>query len=144
MSDSRFSITAPDWAKNANEQVLEEGSRPVLTVPGRRSGTPRRTPLTVHEVDGRRYLIGGFPAADWIRNVRAAGRGTLTVDGTTEPIRLTEIAPADAASVLRECPRTTPEGVQMMLDVGLISEPTPEAIAELAGICPAFRIDPDQ
>jgi deazaflavin-dependent oxidoreductase (nitroreductase family) len=144
MPDPRLSIKPPAWVRSANEQVLDDGSRPVLTVAGRRSGDPRRTPLTVHEVAGQRYLVGGFPAADWIRNVRAAGQGTLTIAGTAEDVRLVEIDPEDAAAVLRECPRITPEGVQMMLDVGLISEPTPDAVAALAGICPVFRMDPDR
>jgi deazaflavin-dependent oxidoreductase (nitroreductase family) len=144
MPDPRLAIKAPDWTKKANQQVIDDGSRPVLTVPGRRSGKPRQTPLTVHQVAGRRYLVAGFPAANWIRNVRAAGRGTLTIDGTTEPVQLVEINPEDATTVLRELPRTTPEGVQMMLDIGLIFQPTPDAIADLAGICPVFRIDRDQ
>lgn len=108
MPDPRLSIKAPEWFKSANEQVIGEGSRTVLTVPGRRSGALRSTPLTVHEADGQQYLIGGFPADDWIRNVRAAGQGTLRTDNDIEAVRLVEIDPPDAGTVLRECPRTTP------------------------------------
>ena len=50
----------------------------VLTVPGRKSGTPRSTPVTPMTVDGKRYVVAGFPGADWVRNVRAAGEVTLT------------------------------------------------------------------
>ena len=33
----------------------------VLTVPGRKSGKPRSTPITVFSVEGKRYVLGGFP-----------------------------------------------------------------------------------
>lgn len=144
MPDPRLSIKPPAWVKSANEQVMQDGSRTVLTVQGRRSGALRRTPLTVHQVGGQRYLIGGLPAADWIRNVRITKQGTLTTSDETEVVRLVELDPAEAGPILRECPRTTPEGVQMMLDVGLISAPTPEELTGLAGVCPVFRIDPQR
>jgi hypothetical protein len=37
---------------------------PVLTVPGRKSGKPRSTPLSVLDHEGQRYLLEGFPGAD--------------------------------------------------------------------------------
>lgn len=110
-----------------------------LSILPQRSGGLRRTPLTVHQVGGQRYLIGGFPAADWIRNVRITTQGTLTTSDETEVVRLVELDPAEAGPILRECPRTTPEGVQVMLDVGLISAPTPEELTGLAGVPAAFR-----
>ncbi|MEJ3651702.1 nitroreductase family deazaflavin-dependent oxidoreductase [Actinomycetes bacterium KLBMP 9759] len=114
---------------------------PVLTVPGRRSGTPRRTPLTVHEQDGQRFVLGGFPAADWIKNVRAAGAGTLSVGDTHERVRLVELDPAEALPVLRAWPSITPEGAEMMRDAGVVSDVTPEAFEEVVGICPVFRVE---
>ena len=49
----------------------------VLTVPGRKSGKPRSTPVTPMTVDGREYIVGGLPGSDWAANARAAGEGTL-------------------------------------------------------------------
>ena len=49
----------------------------VLTVPGRKTGKPRSTPVTPMEVDGGRYVVNGYPGADWVDNVRAAGEVTL-------------------------------------------------------------------
>jgi deazaflavin-dependent oxidoreductase (nitroreductase family) len=144
----RTTIKSPPWLKDINDGLMEqqrlgtlEFELPVLTVPGRRSGTPRRTPLTVLELDGQRFLLGGFPAADWIRNVRAAGRGTLSVGGNDEAVRLVELAAADAVPVLRAAPAATPSGVEMMRDSGVVSDTTPDALAEVAGICPVFRIE---
>ena len=41
-----------------------------------------------------------------------------------------------AGAVLR-----TPEGVAIMVENGVADAPTPESLAELAGICPVFRVD---
>jgi deazaflavin-dependent oxidoreductase (nitroreductase family) len=141
-------IKPPTWLKDLNEDLMEQQRQgtgmadlPVLTVAGRRSGQPRRTPLTVLELDGQRYLLGGFPGADWIRNVRAAGAGTLSVGSRHEQVRLVELAPQDARPVLRAWPAATPEGAEMMRDAGVITEVTPEAFEEVAGICPVFRVE---
>jgi deazaflavin-dependent oxidoreductase (nitroreductase family) len=148
MADDRHLIKPPAWLKELNDGLMqqqEDGTLPfelaVLTVPGRRSGLPRRTPLTVLEHDGERYVLGGFPAADWIRNVRAAGRGTLCVGDREERVRLAELDPAAAGPILREWPATTPSGVEMMRDAGVVDDVTPEAMESVAGICPVFRVE---
>ena len=146
MTDPRTRIKPPTWIKAMNEQVLAEhgdsGSFSVLTVPGRRSGEPRSTPLTVHERAGHRYIVGGFPAADWIRNVRAAGAGVLTTGGHAEDVRIVEASAAESEAVLRDWPTATPQGVEMMRDAGVVADVTPDALAEVTGICPVFRLDP--
>lgn len=73
----------------------------VLTVAGRKTGEPRRTPVTLYEDDGTRYLVGGFPGADWVRNVRAADHADLAVGGQGERVRLVELDAADAEPILR-------------------------------------------
>lgn len=90
---------------------------------------------------GERFVLGGFPAADWIRNVRAAGRGTLETGGRVEQVRLVELDAADARPVLREWPACTPDGVEMMRDAGVVTDTTPEAMEAVAGICPVFRLE---
>jgi len=116
---------------------------PVLTVAGRRSGDPRRTPLTVVTFDGHRYLLEGFPGADWARNVRAAGgTATLTTGRTTQPVHLTELDATSAVPVLRAWPdRSGTDGPRIMKNAGVIDEITPDAFAALAGRCAVFRID---
>ncbi|MFC4947802.1 nitroreductase/quinone reductase family protein [Pseudonocardia sp. GCM10023141] len=146
---SRISrIKPPSWIKGMNEGLLEQQRQgtaefdlPVLTVPGRRSGEPRHTPLTVLDQNGQRFVLGGFPAADWIRNVRAAGEGVLRVGGVEERVRLVELDAVAALPVLRAWPAVTPEGVAMMRDAGVITDTTPEALATVAGICPVFRVE---
>ncbi len=144
----KSTIKPPTWIKEMNEGLMEQqrlGTAEfvlhVLSVPGRRSGLLRHTPLTVWERDGERFVVGGFPAADWIRNVRAAEHATLTVGGVQERVRLVEVDADDARTVLRAWPSVTPEGVEMMRDAGVVSDTTPDALEEAAGICPVFRVE---
>ena len=50
----------------------------LLTVTGRRSGTLRSTPVTLVEEGGRRWLVSPYGDVAWVRNLRAAGRATLS------------------------------------------------------------------
>ena len=55
----------------------------------------------------------------------------------------TRLDPAGAVPVLRAWPVRTPQGVEMMRDTGVVSDTTPDALAEAAGICPVFRVESD-
>lgn len=144
--------TPPRWLKPTNRVLmtlkrLGIGSMkelPVLTLPGRHSGQPRRTPVSVLDLDGGRYLLCGYPTAQWPRNARANhNRGTLDVNGVDEPVRLVELDGPDALRVLRAWPVRIPQGAKVMKDAGVVDEVTPDAFATLLGRCPVFRIEPD-
>jgi deazaflavin-dependent oxidoreductase (nitroreductase family) len=144
-------LKPPWWLKPANKVFIQlsrlglnfGGESPVvLTVPGRKSGTPRSTPVTPMTVDGRRYVVGGFPGADWIRNVRAAGEVTLQRGRTRERVRMVELSADDARPFLRAFPDEVPTGVGFMKRSGLVKEGRPDEFEALAGICPVFRLDP--
>lgn len=147
---ARKTAAPPRWLKPLN-RVLMTAQRlglgmkelPVLTVPGRRSGASRRTPVSVLHLDGQRYLLVGYPGADWGRNARAAGRGKLSVGRVAEPVRLVELDPQAALPVLRQWPVQIAQGAGMMRDAGVVDDVTPEAFERLAGVCPVFRLDPD-
>ena len=64
---------------------------PTLTVRGRRSGRPVRTPVPTLEVAGARYLVSGGGETHWVRNLRAAGQGELRRGRTLEPFRAVEV-----------------------------------------------------
>jgi deazaflavin-dependent oxidoreductase (nitroreductase family) len=144
MADPRFQIKPPEWLKDVNSQLLADPAGPVavLTVVGRKSGQPRRTPVTLYELDGARYLVGGFPGADWVRNVRAAEHADLAVGGDGERVRLVELEAAAAEPILRAWPVVTPDGVAIMRDAGIIPDTSPDSLAAVAGICPVFRVEP--
>lgn len=85
--------------------LLRLGSGPggtyLLTVPGRRSGAARSTPVTLVEEDGRRWLVAPYGEVAWVRNVRAAGKATLTRGGHTNEIAAREVDAEEAAPVLK-------------------------------------------
>jgi deazaflavin-dependent oxidoreductase (nitroreductase family) len=64
---------------------------PTLTVRGRRTGRPVRTPVPTLEVGGARYLVSGGGETHWVRNLRAAGQGELRKGRTHEPFRAVEV-----------------------------------------------------
>ena len=141
--------TPPRWLKPMNKVFLAlqrtglgMKELPVLTVPGRKSGKPRSTPLSVLEQEGHRYLLEGFPGADWARNVRAAdGRATLSTGKRREQVRLIELDPQEALPVLRAWPVRIPDGAKIMADAGVVEAVTPEAFEAVAGRCGVFRVE---
>jgi deazaflavin-dependent oxidoreductase (nitroreductase family) len=75
-----------------NPIVQRLGGTLVLIVPGRQSGQPRTVPLgRPFDLDGVRYLVGGGGETQWVRNLRAAGRGELRLHGATTTFRAVEI-----------------------------------------------------
>ncbi|MFD7077791.1 nitroreductase/quinone reductase family protein [Nocardioides sp. NPDC059952] len=139
----------PRWLKPMNKVFMTLSKTglgmkelPVLTVPGRTSGKPRSTPLSVLDLNGGRYLLEGFPGADWARNVRAAsGRATLRIGRSTEDVRLVEVEGDEALTVLRLWPDRMADGAKIMLDAGVVTDLTPEAFETVVGQCGVFRIE---
>ncbi|MFD0690113.1 nitroreductase family deazaflavin-dependent oxidoreductase [Actinomadura fibrosa] len=94
--------------------LLRKGVGPpglyLLTVPGRKTGIPRTTPVAPHEDGGTRWLVAPYGPDGWARNARAAGRVTLTRGRTVESFTVVELGPEEAAPVLKrylaEHPRT--------------------------------------
>ena len=142
-------VAPPRWLRLVNPVLLAARrlglgwtrELPVLVLPGRRTGKLRRTPVSVLDLDGHRYLLAGWPGADWAANARAAGVGILQVGRHDERVRLVELSPADAEPVLRAWPVRIPQGAKIMRDGGVVSDLEPDSFAALAGRCAAFRLD---
>jgi deazaflavin-dependent oxidoreductase (nitroreductase family) len=80
------------------------GPMGLLSVPGRKSGRMRNTPVSPLTVEGRRYLVAVFDGADWVKNARAAGWGILARGRKQERMLIVELSVEERASVLREFP----------------------------------------
>lgn len=78
------------------------GPNALLTVSGRKTGRPRTTPVAVVELSGRRWVIGTFGDVNWVRNLRAAGEGTITLGRRQERVRAVELNPDEAAAFFTE------------------------------------------
>jgi deazaflavin-dependent oxidoreductase (nitroreductase family) len=70
------------------------GGTVTLTVPGRRTGMPRKVPVIPVELAGSRYLVSPYGETEWVRNLRMAGHGELSRKGHAESFTATEV-PAD-------------------------------------------------
>jgi deazaflavin-dependent oxidoreductase (nitroreductase family) len=77
------------------------GPNGLITIRGRTTGNPRTAPVAVAEIDGRRYVIGAYGEAQWVRNLRAAGEADFARNGKTEHVTATELDPAGAEHFFR-------------------------------------------
>jgi deazaflavin-dependent oxidoreductase (nitroreductase family) len=121
---------------------IPTGPAMVLTVPGRKSGKPRSTPMTPFTYRGDLYTVAGYPGADWAANARAAGQGTLSRGRRSRPIRIVELTREESRPVLREFPVQVPVGVAFAKRSGLVQDGTPDEFEALAGQLAVFRFDP--
>ena len=115
------------------------GSR-VLEVPGRKSGQPRRTPVNLMTLEGRRYLVAPRGHTQWVRNLRASGSGRLLVGRRAEPFSAAELSDAEKPALLRAYLKKWKWEVgQFFAGVG---PDAPDAeLLRIAPDHPVFRID---
>jgi deazaflavin-dependent oxidoreductase (nitroreductase family) len=144
---TRKSGKLPAWLKGFNRAVMALqrlgfviGTMHVLSVPGRRSGEFRSTPVSLLTVEDQRYIVAGLDGADWVLNARAAGRGMLRRGRTEEHVSLLELPVEDRARILRAFPQLVPQGVPFFTRLyGVTADP--EQFAGLAAMCPVFRVE---
>jgi len=139
----------PRWLKPMNKLMIamqrlgvQTGPAMVLTVPGRKSGQPRSTPMTPFDHEGGLYTVAGFPGADWAANARAAGLGTLTRGRRSRQVRIVTLSPDESRPVLRAFAVKVPVGVGFAKRSGLVVDGTPDEFEKLAGRLAVFRFDP--
>jgi len=94
------------------------GFNGLITIRGRTTGLPRTTPLAIIEVDGRRWVWSPWGDVHWVRNLRAAGRATITVRGREEDIVATELDSTQRQAFFRDVlgpvARAMPQGVRFV------------------------------
>jgi hypothetical protein len=78
---------------------LNPGAAETLTVPGRRSGLPRRVPAIPVEVDGSRYLVSPYGESGWVLDLRASGTAELSHRGTSRTVRAVEMRTSEREPV---------------------------------------------
>src|SRR6266498_4171734 len=99
----------PSWVPFFNPMArlllavgIPMGPTVLVTIRGRKSGLPRTTPLSLIENAGRRGLISPFGEVNWVSNLRAAGRATITVGRTKEEVTAVELRPSEAVEFIRD------------------------------------------
>jgi deazaflavin-dependent oxidoreductase (nitroreductase family) len=73
----------------------------LLTVPGRRTGKPWSTPVSIVQEHGERWLVAPYGERNWVKNARAAGWVRLRRGSQDERLAVEELSPEDAVPVLR-------------------------------------------
>jgi deazaflavin-dependent oxidoreductase (nitroreductase family) len=114
------------------------GSR-VLQVSGRSSGEPRRTPVNVLTVDHQRYLVSARGHGQWVRNLRAAGKGELLLGRRVERFSATEVQDADKPALLRAYLQRWKWEVGAFFD-GVGPDASDEELLAIADRHPVFRV----
>ena len=113
------------------------GSRVLETV-GRTTGKPRRTPVNLLTVNGRRYLVAPRGEAQWVRNVRAAdGRLALLLGQRREEQVATEVPVADREPILRAYLKRWKAEVGVFFD-GVGPDSTADELTRIAPRHPVF------
>jgi deazaflavin-dependent oxidoreductase (nitroreductase family) len=97
------------WRRVANWLIaralrlgLPLGNNYLLTAPGRKTRKTRTTPVTLVRRDGVRYLVAPYGQVEWVWNIRAAGKITLSRGRVREHITVTEFEPVEAAPILKQ------------------------------------------
>jgi deazaflavin-dependent oxidoreductase (nitroreductase family) len=148
MEAGRDHFKRPGWlTKNVFNRVVAWltragigvwGSR-VLEVRGRTSGQPRRTPVNLLTVDGERYLVAPRGHTQWVRNLRAAGRGRLLLGRRSETFRADELDDQDKPPVLRAYLKRWKAEVGVFFE-GVGPDSSEEELARIAPNHPVFRL----
>ncbi|MEY7971782.1 nitroreductase/quinone reductase family protein [Saccharomonospora xinjiangensis] len=116
------------------------GSR-ILSVAGRTTGILRSTPVNVLTLDGEQYLVAARGNTEWVRNLRAAGIGKLSVGKREEWFEGIEILDDDRLPVLRAYLRRWAWEVGAFFD-GVTADASDDELRTAAAKHPVFRIKP--
>ena len=110
------------------------GFNGLITIPGRKSGLPRTTPVAIIEVSGRRWVWAPWGDVHWVRNLRAAGRATIDKRGRKEEVTATELDATERVAFFRDVAgplaRSIPFGVWFIRIVDGVDVRRPVEAAE--------------
>jgi deazaflavin-dependent oxidoreductase (nitroreductase family) len=117
----------------------------LLTVRGRKTGLPRTNPVDLFRHDGGYWLIATHTAhASWIRNLRAAGEGTLARGRRRLEFTAAEIPADEAGTALMQIagPRLARPlgGLVLRQTLGLPAYASPRDFTRAAAGHPVFRL----
>jgi deazaflavin-dependent oxidoreductase (nitroreductase family) len=109
MSVSARPYRASTWRRGLNAFVrplarlgLTGPRTHLLTVPGRTTGKPWSTPVSIVARGGERWLVAPYGDRNWVKNARAAGWVELRRGRRGERLVVEELSPAEAVPVLRD------------------------------------------
>ncbi len=118
--------------------ISVKGSR-VLEVRGRTSGAMRTTVVNLLTLDGQRFLVAPRGTTQWVRNLRAAGVGTLRLGRRREAFTAAELPDEAKDGILRAYLDEWAWEVGKFFD-GLTASSSDAELAAAAPDFPVFRV----
>jgi len=113
----------------------------LLQVKGRKTGEWRSTPVNLLTFRGSQYLVAPRGHTQWVRNLRAAGGGKLSVGRREQSFTAVELPDDQKPDLLREYQRRWGFEVKMFFE-GVGPDAPDEKLLEIAPGYPVFRITP--
>ena len=121
-------------AKPLLARGMPMGFNGLLTVPGRKTGVPRTTPLAIIQDGDRRWVWSPWGEVQWVRNLRAAGRATIKVRGREDEVRARELDGTERVAFFRDTlepiARSMPGGVTFIRAFDGVDVTRPEEAAK--------------
>ncbi len=115
----------------------------LITAPGRKTGLSRTTPVAIIRVGDRRWVWSPWGEVNWVRNLRAAGRATITFRRQEEAVRGDELSPDQQIGYFRDVlgplARSVPGGSWFIRTFDGVDLSDPVAAAERR---PVFELHP--
>src|SRR6266481_6595801 len=110
----------------------------LLEVKGRKSGRVYSTPVNLHEVNGKQFLVAPRGRTQWVRNAEAAGEVTLKKRGRRRTYKLRPLADSEKPEILKSYLMRYSGAVQRFFPMR--PDAPLEAFAEIAAGYPAFEL----
>lgn len=101
----------------------------LLTVPGRRTGLDRTTPVALERHDDGWLLVAVFGVSDWSRNLDAAATATITSRRKTTAVSVRRLGAKEGGPVLREAILGAPSMIRRMTSDYFAADETSPATA---------------
>ena len=111
----------------------------LLAVRGRKSGEWRTVPVNLLEYNGGCYLVAPRGETQWVRNLRASGRGELRLGRRRDAFGVTELSDDEKPPVLRAYLRKWEFEVKEFFE-GVGAEASEAELRRVAPAYPVFRI----
>ncbi len=117
---------------------ISAGGANTLVVKGRKSGEPRSVPVNPLDHEGARYLVAPRGNTEWVRNLRAAGKGELRLGSKRETVIAVEVGDEEKPPILRAYLENWASVTKA--NFGVDEKATDEELAAIASNHPVFRI----
>jgi deazaflavin-dependent oxidoreductase (nitroreductase family) len=112
----------------------------LLEVKGRRSGKIYSTPVNLHELNGKQFLVAPRGRTQWVRNAEVSGEVILRKRGQRRRFRIRPLQDSEKPEVLKSYLASYRSAVQRFFPIP--SQAALEEFARIASGYPAFELIP--